>query len=245
MACKTTEIQQGRFHPAAIQETQYGMENMRQGRFAAAEEHLSKSIGIDPRYALAYERLGVIMMKRGLHQTAEKHFRDAVKNDPSFTQGWTHLGFSLLAQKRYKEAAGSFQRALDTRNDDFPARLALAQTYRRLAKYNDARIQCLRLIAEHPQRVEPHAEMGLLLVEEEKDSEALESFERALQRDPRHLEAHRQRARLLAKRKEYKKALFHIQAMLQIQPNDPEARSMLGSVTQSLRAEGATAPKTP
>lgn|GEM_PF-2217261 len=234
-ACKTTNP----YHPAAIRQTEEGIALMEQGRYGSAEQRFQNAIGIDPAYALAYDRLGLIMLRRGLLRTAEKYFRKAVKRDANLTIAWTHLGSALRAQKLYKEASLAFQRAIDTQPDAMTPRLLLAQTYRTMGQYQLGRVQCLRMIADHPQKAPPHFEMGLIYLAEEQDEQALLSFQRALKRDAGHTEALRMSARVLQTRKRFSQSLQHIDLLLQRIPNDPEALRMRGELIQALRT-GAT-----
>jgi len=73
---------------------------------------LEKSITVDPGYAEAYYRLGVIYIHQGDADKAIAYMVKTVEINPNFTQAYTNLGSILAQLKRYAEAIGFYEKAL-------------------------------------------------------------------------------------------------------------------------------------
>lgn len=93
-------------------------------RFADAEMFARKSVQIDPKNAVGWDRLGVALQSRGLTNSETEHsYRRAIELDPQFAVAYAHLARMLNRANRPGEAAPLYQKAIELAND--PATLNL------------------------------------------------------------------------------------------------------------------------
>ncbi|HEX5888860.1 MAG TPA: tetratricopeptide repeat protein [Pyrinomonadaceae bacterium] len=93
-------------------------------RFADAEAFARKSVQIDPKNAVGWDRLGVALQARGLANSETEHsYRRAIDLDPQFAVAYAHLARMLNRAGRPGEAAPLYEKATELAKD--PATLNL------------------------------------------------------------------------------------------------------------------------
>ena len=93
-------------------------------RLADAEAFARRAVNIDPKNAVAWDRLGVALQARGLVNNETEHsYRHAVELDPQFAAAYAHLARALNKLGRRDEAASLYQQAATLAKD--PATLNL------------------------------------------------------------------------------------------------------------------------
>ena len=93
-------------------------------RLAEAEAFARRAILLQPKNAVAWDRLGVALQSRGLFNDETEHaYRRAVELDPQFAVAYAHLARVLKRAGRKDEAAPLFARAIELAKD--PATLNL------------------------------------------------------------------------------------------------------------------------
>ena len=93
-------------------------------RFAEAEAFARKSVQIDPKNAVGWDRLGVALQARGLANSETEHsYRRAIELDPQFAVAYAHLARMLNRAGRPGEAAPLYDKATELAKD--PATLNL------------------------------------------------------------------------------------------------------------------------
>jgi tetratricopeptide (TPR) repeat protein len=93
-------------------------------RLADAEAFARRAVNIDPKNAVAWDRLGVALQARGLVNNETEHsYRRAVELDPQFAAAYAHLARALNKLGRRDEAAKLYQQAATLAKD--PATLNL------------------------------------------------------------------------------------------------------------------------
>src|SRR5882724_4854921 len=93
-------------------------------RFADAEAFARRAIQLQPKNAVAWDRLGVALQSRGVFNDETEHsYRRAVELDPQFAVGYAHLARVLKRMGRKDEAAPLYDRAIQLAKD--PATLNL------------------------------------------------------------------------------------------------------------------------
>jgi tetratricopeptide (TPR) repeat protein len=93
-------------------------------RFADAESFARKSVQIDPKNAVGWDRLGVALQARGLANSETEHsYRRAIELDPQFAVAYVHLARTLNKMNKYTEAAPMYDKAVELAKD--PATLNL------------------------------------------------------------------------------------------------------------------------
>jgi tetratricopeptide (TPR) repeat protein len=93
-------------------------------RFADAEMFARKSVQIDPKNAVGWDRLGVALQARGLGNSETEHsYRRAIELDPQFAVAYAHLARMLNRANRGPEAVPLYEKAVELAKD--PATLNL------------------------------------------------------------------------------------------------------------------------
>lgn len=93
-------------------------------RFADAEVFARRAIQLEPKNAVAWDRLGVALQARGLFNNETEHaYRRAVEVDPQFAVAYAHLAHVLNKMGKRVEAAPLYAQAAQLAKD--PATLNL------------------------------------------------------------------------------------------------------------------------
>jgi tetratricopeptide (TPR) repeat protein len=93
-------------------------------RFADAESFARRSVQIDPKNAVGWDRLGVALQTRGLYNSETEHsYRRAIELEPQFAVAYAHLARVLNRMNRPADAAPLYEKASELAKD--PATLNL------------------------------------------------------------------------------------------------------------------------
>ena len=93
-------------------------------RFADAEAFARRAVQLDPKSAVAWDRLGVARQARGITNSETEHaYRRAMELDPQFAVAYAHLARVLNKTGRKDEAVPLYQKATELAKD--PATLNL------------------------------------------------------------------------------------------------------------------------
>ncbi len=93
-------------------------------RFAEAESFARRAVAIQPKNAVAWDRLGVALQARGLfNNETENSYRRAVELDPEFAVAYAHLARVLNRNGNTTDAAPLYRKAFELAKD--PATLNL------------------------------------------------------------------------------------------------------------------------
>ena len=87
-------------------------------RFAEAESFSRRAVQLQPRNAVAWDRLGVALQARGLfNNETENAYRRAVEVDPEFAVAYAHLARVLNRMGKTSEAQPLYDKALQLAKD--------------------------------------------------------------------------------------------------------------------------------
>ena len=87
-------------------------------RFAEAESFARRAVQLQPRSAVAWDRLGVALQSRGLfNNETESAYRRAVELDPEFAVAYAHLARVVKRMGRENEAAPLYEKATQLAKD--------------------------------------------------------------------------------------------------------------------------------
>ena len=93
-------------------------------RLADAEQFARRSVQIDPKNAVGWDRLGVALQTRGLLNSETEHsYRRAIDLDPQFAVAYAHLARMLNRSGKPADAAPLYEKATELAKD--PATLNL------------------------------------------------------------------------------------------------------------------------
>ncbi len=87
-------------------------------RFAEAESFAQRAVQLDPKNAVAWDRLGVALQSRGLFNNDTEHaYHRAVELDPKFAVAYAHLARALRKMGRTDEATPLYDHAIELAKD--------------------------------------------------------------------------------------------------------------------------------
>jgi len=148
-----------------------------------------------------------------------------IRSGNAFT--YTARGVGLADDKRYAEAAENFSRALQLDTNCLPARVGLAEAWRRLGRGEEAHQQATLALQQHPDEAEAHIEEAIILGLDHHYPEAVEHLRQALAREPDHPTAYQQLAACLAFMGQHQQVIEACQQGLRIDPFNPTLHQTL------------------
>jgi len=209
-----------------------------EGKYPKAVATLREGLRLNLEYLPAQLKLGECLLASGSGAEARSVYAEVVRRHPESAQGYYGLG---RADELVKDTAGaltSFRKACTLFPEFGRAHYALARSYQRLGRTNQAREEFalsekhkydlpgledplqaqLKLYAD-PQHL---LQLGIELANQGKLEEAAAEHEKALQVDPRLLKAHVNLISLYGRLGEFAKAEEHYREAARLSPDRPE-----------------------
>ena len=145
----------------------------------------------NPRFAY---RLGSALAETGDHSQAIRYFRQAVSHDPEYARAWYEKGMSQQAEGDFMDAVESLTEAIQLEprlrlaEDDIGGEHyhALGDLYLRFRLYDHAIGVYENAVRNNPEATRLHHGLGVSLMNLDRHSQAVESFEEVLARDEEH-----------------------------------------------------------
>ncbi|MBI5865469.1 MAG: tetratricopeptide repeat protein [Planctomycetes bacterium] len=166
----------------------------RQGAFAQAAEQYATVLEMQPDFLTARNRLGVTLNKLGRNGEATQQFRLCVAAQPNTAYLHNNLGFSLFLEGRYDEADAAFRKALELKPEFARVHMNLAVNFARRGLFDQAYEEFAKVCSQ----ADAMYNIGILLTEAGRYSDAAQYLEGALAANPQH-EAARQQLTELAR----------------------------------------------
>lgn len=180
-------------------------------------------------------RDGLDAYKSGDYETARIKLEEAVDAEPYLTQAWVPLGLIYLTAGRYEEAeAHLFQAAcLDAENHKIHYHLGEVAQAKKDAITAEF---CFRKAIElNPNFTDAYIRLGITLLEEKRQDEALKLFEKAVYLDRKAVVGHYYLARISMERQDYKRALVQLHLVKSLKPDYALAYLMAADVFERIR----------
>jgi tetratricopeptide (TPR) repeat protein/TolB-like protein len=153
------------------------------GYYEQAEAEYRRAIELEPQDAENYRRLGQVYEKNNRKEEALAAFQTAVSLRPDYYRAHLELGAYHYNRGDYTRAIASFRQTVDLAPREPNARFALGATYLNSGMYAEAERQ-LRLAVALDESPNPLHSLGLALMYQARDDEAIGYFSRALRRNP-------------------------------------------------------------
>ena len=149
-----------------------------------------EKVRLNPRNAEANGRLGMLLHAHQRYEFAEPFYRRARLLDPdSFS--WAYcLGIIQGRLGKPAEAVASLRLATKLKPNYLPARLALADSLRKMGALEESRDLYRGIVKDHPESASAWAGLGRISWEAGEVSEAVENYQKAVERFPRYGAAH-------------------------------------------------------
>lgn len=158
-------------------------------RFAEAETFARRAVQLQPKNAVAWDRLGAALQARGVFNNETEHaYRRAVELDSQFPVAYAHLARVLKRLGRAEEAVPLYQKATSLAKD--PATLNLiAESLQAEQQWENSEPVLKRALQLDPRNPTALWLMGRMLVVFKRYQEALPYLKLATEVSPRAFEA--------------------------------------------------------
>ena len=153
------------------------------GYYEQAEAEYRRAIELEPQDAENYRRLGQVYEKNNRKEEALAAFQTAVSLEPGYYRAHLELGAYHFNRGDYMQALGPLKKAVDLAPKEPNVRFGLGSTYLDLGRYVEAEQQ-LRLAVALDEAPNPLHSLGLALMYQARDDEAIGYLSRALRRNP-------------------------------------------------------------
>lgn len=169
-----------------------GVEATQNGDVRQAVVEFRKALEKDPGFAQAHNALGLLYhLSLGRPDQAEKAYRTALELSPGFSEAANNLGALYLEQRRYAEAEVMFRQALDDVLYPTPhlARGNLGWALHGQGRNGEAVTELKAAVLTQPRFCQGYRNLGLVLRDMERETDALEAFDRFREACPDSAEA--------------------------------------------------------
>jgi tetratricopeptide (TPR) repeat protein len=170
----------------AKKEFEKAADKMEQKNWPEAKAHLDRAIAIYPKYALAYNNLGVSYLKLGQGDKAIEAFRTATQLDEHLNQANLYLGRFYYDNKDYKVAEPYLVRAAQTEPRNPQVLTALANAQLRNGEPDEAlaNAQKVHLLPDHNKFAIVHLIAAEIFSSRGENQKVGEQYRQFLQEDP-------------------------------------------------------------
>ncbi|HEY1336034.1 MAG TPA: tetratricopeptide repeat protein [Bryobacteraceae bacterium] len=127
-----------------------GMDGLKKRKPEEAEKNFEKAVQIYPKYATAWQQLGVLQAKAGKNEEAKKSFQTAMESDPKFTDPYLQLSLIALQAKDWKEAADLSDRLVKLDPFSYPQ----GYFFNSVANYNLKNVDAVEKAAREAERLD-------------------------------------------------------------------------------------------
>lgn len=219
-----------------------GLELMRRGNCAGAEDMLEKALAIEPADFDALRLRGIAAHLQGNNKDALGYLERAIAMDPRSAQTHYNLGVVLHQLGRPGDAIASFEQAIRFDPEDADAHDALGSALAVLKRYDEAVGHYRRAVELRPGFAAAHNNLAVTLTAAMKFTEAAKVLSRTIQLDPRSADARVNLGAVLNHLREYEKAKVVLQEAISLNDQMAEAHNNLGLSLSNLKDyEGALA----
>jgi len=168
----------------ATKEFDAGQKAVNRNDFAGAIPHLRKAISLYPKYAEAYQLLGVAQLQTQQGPQAESSLVKALEIEDRMPRVQYLLGVLYARTNRANLAEKPLSRFADLDPQNPDAHFELAKVCFALNKFPDAETHARKSIELHETNTGIHAVLGYALLRQNKPKDARQAFQRFLKLDP-------------------------------------------------------------
>lgn len=210
----------------------YSLLLIKLGNLDEAKKQLEQTLRLQPQHPYALGQFAEIYLLQGNITEAITFFIKRLEMQPYHVTTLYKLGIAYLQSSQFPEAIQSFKKVLqlDERHPD--ANYDLASAYLKSGNYENALAYYLRQL-EIRSNAETYYNIGVLLMYQERNQEAIQYFKEALNLDPNYLPTHLNLGATFLKANRAKEAVPYYQSALQLKPDDAEIQHILNALTQS------------
>jgi tetratricopeptide (TPR) repeat protein len=157
-----------------------GLALLNAGRIKESVVELLSAVEKMPSVTQVHTALAVALDRLNQRDAAIAEFQKALRIDPKSITALSGISKTLISERRYKEAVEVLNDA--PANDSLECDLARA--YSAAGETDLAMQTMLDAVKRHPVSVQAHLELGLVYRQQDRNRNAVEEFQRALELDP-------------------------------------------------------------
>ena len=153
--------------------------------FESARTHLKAAIELYPKYASAFNMLGLVEMNSKNPLLGIRSFREAIAADDKFTPAFLNLAKARIVQERYADAEDLLMKSLSIQPRDPAAMMFLANAYLLDKKYSPIQEITAQIeVIPHEQFTGIHILNAIAFERQGLKQEAGEEYKRYLKESP-------------------------------------------------------------
>jgi tetratricopeptide (TPR) repeat protein len=170
--------------PKARKEYEAGQKRMQAQDTKGSVEHFQKAIELYPKYAEAYQLLGVMHMESGQLPEAESELQKSTEIEPSLSTGFFALGVCRNLMGKFPDAEPPLVRGLELDPKSPDGHYELSKTYWQLGRWQDAEPHARKSVELKPEFAAPHVILGNVMLRKRDANGALKEFNEYLRLEP-------------------------------------------------------------
>jgi len=163
---------------------------MQQGNTGAAKTEFDRAVKLDPGFAEAWCRLGMIIASEDNYTDAMVCYRKALEINPQYAEAHYYYGLALLAKEDTAVAVDEFALAVESDSNHIPSREALASYLLSKGNYDGAYLHYKKLAFLVPSDLNIRYTLGVLAYYTEHYDVADEAVKVVLEANDDNPEAH-------------------------------------------------------
>jgi len=186
--------------PKAESEFDKGVSALLKQNHPEAQKRFLRALELYPRYAAAYNNLGVIAMQQGKRGEGTEFFRRAVQVDDEYAPPYLNLAKAVVADRGFAEAQQLLQKAATLEPTNIEVLAILSMVEHDLNDHTSALVNARKVhaLAGHEKFAFAHFVAGKSLEAQNRRTEALVEYRLFLQEAPQSPSADRVRAAIAA-----------------------------------------------
>jgi Flp pilus assembly protein TadD len=170
--------------PESKREFETGQKKVNNNDFTAAIPHFEKAISLYPKYAEAYQLLGVAQMQTNQIPQAESSLVKALEIEDRMPRVQYLLGMLYARTNRVDLAERPFTRFADLEPQNPEASFELARVYFAMKRFAEAEMHARKAIELRAADVGVYTVLGYSLLRQSKPKAARQAFQQAVLLDP-------------------------------------------------------------
>lgn len=127
-----------------------GMRFLEEENYDKAMQSFERAKGLNPKYAPAYEGVGLVHLARGNFEQAIESFKESIDKDDQYAKARIGLGRVYLAQSKPKSARKQFDKAIKLDPENADAYYYKGETYMAEHEFHDAEYWFSKALAKNP-----------------------------------------------------------------------------------------------
>lgn len=208
------------------------------GENQAAIKELEKTLQLNPNHAAAYGQLAEVYLHTDNYQKAIDNYQNRLQLQPNQADAWFGLGTAFLHAKHYEKAIKAFEEVLIIDSTYPECNHNLATAYVHAGDTEKALNYYFRQLEFEP-LLESYFNIGVLLMNKERNKEAITYLEHAAKMQPNYLPIHLNLGAIYLKTGQLSKAIAHYEQALIIEPENQEVAHILAAIKQEQTPEAA------